>query len=101
MRLSDDGLAPRLRQRCKASVRGASMHGVAGRDRLLLSRCVGLVGAVALAAAAYLGGAFPDGGGRPLGHEGPLCLAAWLIGNGLMVIAWWLAGRSAPSLRWV
>jgi alpha-1,6-mannosyltransferase len=83
----------------KASIGNTSMGRVPVQDGLLLARSVGLVGAVVLAAAAYLGGAFPDDLAQA---ENLLCLAAWFVGTALMVTAWWwVADRSAPSLPWV
>jgi alpha-1,6-mannosyltransferase len=70
-------------------------------------RYVGLVGAIALAAAAYLGGL---GGKYGLSElplwtrpDGLLCLGAWSAGTALMVIAWWSVAysRNAPGLGWV
>src|SRR5262245_54090424 len=78
-----------------------------GVHNYVYPRYIGLFGAVALAAAAYLGGL---GGiysesdlplwARP---EGLLCLAAWFVGTALMVIAWWSVAYSgnAPGLGWV
>ncbi|MET7374379.1 polyprenol phosphomannose-dependent alpha 1,6 mannosyltransferase MptB [Micromonospora arida] len=71
-----------------------------------LSRYAGLLGAVLLAAAGYLGGALPD---APLGAtpasiwrtpDGPATLTCWLIGTVLLVGAWWSLREGAPSTRW-
>ncbi|MDT5035466.1 MAG: alpha,6-mannosyltransferase, partial [Micromonosporaceae bacterium] len=74
------------------------MSGVSGDVRLRFARYVGLIGAVLLGAAAYLGGALPDSDlssdlpriwAQP---DGPFSLWAWLVGTGLMVTAWLIAG---------
>ncbi|MEU8330108.1 polyprenol phosphomannose-dependent alpha 1,6 mannosyltransferase MptB [Micromonospora sp. NPDC048839] len=71
-----------------------------------LARYVGLVGAVLLAVAAYLGGALPD---APLGATpesiwrapgGPATLTCWLVGTVSLVGAWWSLRGGAPSTRW-
>ncbi|MET8361754.1 polyprenol phosphomannose-dependent alpha 1,6 mannosyltransferase MptB [Micromonospora sp. NPDC005171] len=71
-----------------------------------LSRYAGLLGAVLLAVAGYLGGALPD---APLGvtpasiwrtPDGPATLTCWLIGTVLLVGAWWSLREGAPSTRW-
>ncbi|WP_433535019.1 polyprenol phosphomannose-dependent alpha 1,6 mannosyltransferase MptB [Micromonospora sp. CA-249363] len=71
-----------------------------------LSRYAGVVGAVLLAVAGYLGGALPD---APLGAtpvsiwrapDGPATLACWLAGTALLVGAWWSLRAGAPSGRW-
>lgn len=78
-----------------------------GLDRLRIARYLGFCGAIALAAAAYLGGAWPGSDLRSnlpriwSQPYGPLTLSVWLGGTGLMVGAWWLAGRAAPTTRWV
>ncbi|MGC4796861.1 polyprenol phosphomannose-dependent alpha 1,6 mannosyltransferase MptB [Micromonospora saelicesensis] len=70
------------------------------------ARYAGLVGAVLLAVAGYLGGALPD---APLGvtpasiwrtPDGPATLTCWLIGTVLLVGAWWSLRDGAPSTRW-
>ncbi|MEU4529980.1 polyprenol phosphomannose-dependent alpha 1,6 mannosyltransferase MptB [Micromonospora ureilytica] len=70
------------------------------------ARYAGLVGAVLLAVAGYLGGALPD---APLGvtpasiwtaPDGPTTLSCWLIGTVLLVGAWWSLREGAPSTRW-
>ncbi|MGW3856285.1 polyprenol phosphomannose-dependent alpha 1,6 mannosyltransferase MptB [Micromonospora arida] len=70
------------------------------------ARYAGLVGAVLLAVAGYLGGALPD---APLGAtpasiwrtpDGPATLTCWLIGTVLLVGAWWSLREGAPSTRW-
>lgn len=72
-----------------------------------LSRWTGLAGSVLLAVAAFLGGALPHGDLRPTpvsiwqGRNGPLIIALWLIGTGLMAWAWWSLRDRAPSTRWV
>ncbi|MGW5561784.1 polyprenol phosphomannose-dependent alpha 1,6 mannosyltransferase MptB, partial [Micromonospora sp. NPDC003944] len=69
-------------------------------------RYAGLVGAVLLAVAGYLGGALPD---APLGvtpasiwraPDGPATLTCWLVGTVLLVGAWWSLRDGAPSTRW-
>ncbi|MEU7584886.1 polyprenol phosphomannose-dependent alpha 1,6 mannosyltransferase MptB [Micromonospora sp. NPDC049230] len=71
-----------------------------------LARYAGLVGAVLLAVAGYLGGALPH---APLGATpesiwrapgGPATLACWLVGTGLLVGAWWSLRGAVPSTRW-
>lgn len=72
-----------------------------------LSRWTGLAGSVLLAVAAFLGGALPHGDLRPTpvsiwqGRNGPLIIALWLVGTGLMAWAWWSLRDRAPSTRWV
>ena len=70
------------------------------------ARYAGLVGAVLLAVAGYLGGALPN---APLGvtpasiwrtPNGPATLTCWLIGTVLLVGAWWSLRDGAPSTRW-
>ncbi|MGC4832296.1 polyprenol phosphomannose-dependent alpha 1,6 mannosyltransferase MptB [Micromonospora arida] len=70
------------------------------------ARYAGLLGAVLLAVAGYLGGALPD---APLGAtpasiwrtpDGPATLSCWLIGTVLLVGAWWSLREGAPSTRW-
>ncbi|MCM0679169.1 polyprenol phosphomannose-dependent alpha 1,6 mannosyltransferase MptB, partial [Micromonospora phytophila] len=71
-----------------------------------LARWTGLAGSTLLALAAFLGGAFPDGDLRPTpvsiwqGPNGPLIIAAWLVGTGLMAYAWWTLRDRVPSARW-
>ncbi|MDG4805446.1 polyprenol phosphomannose-dependent alpha 1,6 mannosyltransferase MptB [Micromonospora sp. WMMD1120] len=69
-------------------------------------RWVGLVGAVLLAVAGYLGGALPD---APFGATpqsiwrapgGPATLTCWLVGTALLVGAWWSLRDGTPSTRW-
>ncbi|MFC7710154.1 polyprenol phosphomannose-dependent alpha 1,6 mannosyltransferase MptB [Micromonospora lupini] len=71
-----------------------------------LARWTGLVGSALLAVAAFLGGALP---GSPLratpvsiwqGPNGPLVLAAWLVGTALLAYAWWSLRDNVPSTRW-
>ncbi|MGI5519378.1 polyprenol phosphomannose-dependent alpha 1,6 mannosyltransferase MptB [Micromonospora sp. CA-259024] len=71
-----------------------------------LARYAGLVGAVLLTVAGYLGGALPD---APLGATpvsiwrapgGPATLACWLVGTALLVGAWWSLRGGVPSTRW-
>ncbi|MGV9214937.1 polyprenol phosphomannose-dependent alpha 1,6 mannosyltransferase MptB [Micromonospora sp. RB23] len=71
-----------------------------------LARYAGLVGAVLLAVAGYLGGALPD---APLtvtpasiwkAPHGPTTLACWLVGTALLVGAWWSLRDGASSGRW-
>ncbi|GII20931.1 hypothetical protein Pme01_05280 [Planosporangium mesophilum] len=84
------------------------MGDVSGLYRLRVARYLGLLGALLLAGAAYLGGSLPgsDLRGTPARvlatPTGPYCLAAWLVGTALMVAAWLLVGRTGPpSARWV
>jgi alpha-1,6-mannosyltransferase len=80
---------------------------VPGLEKLWVARYGGFVGAVALAAAAYLGGALPGSDlksdvPRILAQpQGPLTLALWLVGTGLLVGAWLVAGRAPLTTRWV
>ncbi|MGK5521463.1 polyprenol phosphomannose-dependent alpha 1,6 mannosyltransferase MptB [Micromonospora sp. URMC 107] len=64
------------------------------------ARYAGLVGAVLLAVAGWLGGALPRATGVPGPGDGPWVVALWLGGTGLMVGAWWALRRGAPSTRW-
>lgn len=74
--------------------------------RLRLVRYAGLLGAVLLAVAAYLGGAMRDfdpaatPAGIWRGEHGPLIVVAWLAGTALMTGAWWDARHRIPSTRW-
>ncbi|GAA1797480.1 polyprenol phosphomannose-dependent alpha 1,6 mannosyltransferase MptB [Planosporangium flavigriseum] len=81
---------------------------MSGLDRLRVSRYLGLLGAVVVAAAAYLGGALPGSDLRAniarilAAPAGPWCLAAWVVGTAVMVAAWLLARRAGPlTTRWV
>jgi alpha-1,6-mannosyltransferase len=71
-----------------------------------LARWTGLAGSTLLAVAAFLGGALPDGDLRPTpvsiwqGPHGPLIIAAWAVGTGLMAYAWWALRDRVPSTRW-
>jgi alpha-1,6-mannosyltransferase len=73
---------------------------------LRLIRYAGLLGAVLLAVAAYLGGAFRDF--DPLlnaariwrGERGPWIITSWLVGTALVTGAWWAARDRVPSARW-
>ncbi|MDO3701707.1 polyprenol phosphomannose-dependent alpha 1,6 mannosyltransferase MptB [Micromonospora sp. C28SCA-DRY-2] len=71
-----------------------------------LARWTGLAGSALLAVAAVLGGALPDGDLRPTpvsiwrGPNGPLIIATWLVGTGLMAYAWWTLRDRVPSARW-
>jgi len=71
-----------------------------------LVRYTGLVGAILLAVAAFLGGALPTlaVGVTPVtiasGEHGVLILLCWLAGTGAMVWAWWSARHGVPSVRW-
>ncbi|MFG2100640.1 polyprenol phosphomannose-dependent alpha 1,6 mannosyltransferase MptB [Micromonospora echinaurantiaca] len=71
-----------------------------------LARWTGLAGSALLAVAAFLGGALPDGNLRPTpvsiwqGPNGPLIIAAWLVGTALMAYAWWTLRDRVPSARW-
>ncbi|WP_374225584.1 polyprenol phosphomannose-dependent alpha 1,6 mannosyltransferase MptB [Micromonospora sp. C31] len=59
-----------------------------------------MVGAVLLTVAGWLGGALPRATPAPgLGDE-PWTVALWLAGTALMVGAWWVLRRGAPSTRW-
>ncbi|KKK04592.1 polyprenol phosphomannose-dependent alpha 1,6 mannosyltransferase MptB [Micromonospora sp. HK10] len=71
-----------------------------------LARYAGLLGAVLLTVAGWLGGALPDT--PPVTRladlwrapHGPLVLACWLAGTVLLVGAWWSLRWGAPSARW-
>ncbi|PTA43181.1 polyprenol phosphomannose-dependent alpha 1,6 mannosyltransferase MptB [Micromonospora sp. RP3T] len=71
-----------------------------------LARYAGLVGAVLLTAAGWLGGALPDAPPRTTlaglwqAPHGPVTLACWLVGTVLLVGAWWSLRWGAPSGRW-
>ncbi|MBQ1015225.1 DUF2029 domain-containing protein, partial [Micromonospora sp. M51] len=60
-----------------------------------LARWTGLAGSTLIALSAFLGGAFPSGPLRSTpvsiwqGPNGPLILAAWAVGTGLLAYAWW------------
>ncbi|MFE0591881.1 polyprenol phosphomannose-dependent alpha 1,6 mannosyltransferase MptB, partial [Micromonospora echinospora] len=77
-----------------------------GAGRLRLVRWGGLVAAVLLAVASWLGGVFPEfaGGVTPVsiwrGEHGPVLLTAWLAGTAGLVGAWWAARHAVPSTRW-
>ncbi|MGC4855320.1 polyprenol phosphomannose-dependent alpha 1,6 mannosyltransferase MptB [Micromonospora sp. DT4] len=80
---------------------------LSGPSAARLVRYVGLIGAILLAVAGYLGGALPD---APLGAtpvsiwrspDGPATLTCWLVGSALLVGAWWSLRAGAPSGRWV
>ncbi|MFD1081480.1 polyprenol phosphomannose-dependent alpha 1,6 mannosyltransferase MptB [Micromonospora andamanensis] len=64
----------------------------------MLARYAGLVGALLLAVAGYLGGALPDATTAPDG--GPLTVTLWLLGTVAMVGSWWALRAGAPSTRW-
>ncbi|MFF5217508.1 polyprenol phosphomannose-dependent alpha 1,6 mannosyltransferase MptB [Micromonospora sp. NPDC000442] len=64
----------------------------------MLARYTGLVGALLLAVAGYLGGALPDAATAP--DRGPLTVTLWLLGTIAMVGAWWALRAGAPSTRW-
>ncbi|MFB9853107.1 polyprenol phosphomannose-dependent alpha 1,6 mannosyltransferase MptB [Micromonospora andamanensis] len=64
----------------------------------MLARYVGLVGALLLAVAGYLGGALPDATTAPDG--GPLTVTLWLLGTVATVGSWWALRAGAPSTRW-
>ncbi|MGC4805633.1 polyprenol phosphomannose-dependent alpha 1,6 mannosyltransferase MptB [Micromonospora sp. DT233] len=75
------------------------------RRRAALARWAGLLGAVLLTVAGWLGGALPeitDGGPVAIwrGPHGPAVLGCWSAGTGLMVGAWWALRRGAPSTGW-
>ncbi|MEU4779948.1 polyprenol phosphomannose-dependent alpha 1,6 mannosyltransferase MptB [Micromonospora sp. NPDC023633] len=66
-----------------------------------LARYAGLVGAVLLAVAGWLGGALPDAASaRGRRADEPWTVALWLVGTALLVGAWWALRRGAPSTRW-
>ncbi|MEU9510972.1 polyprenol phosphomannose-dependent alpha 1,6 mannosyltransferase MptB [Micromonospora sp. NPDC048170] len=71
-----------------------------------LARWLGLAGSTLLAVAAFLGGALPGGDLRPTpvsiwqGPHGPLIIATWAVGTGLMAYAWWTLRDRVPSTRW-
>jgi hypothetical protein len=70
---------------------------------LVRLRYGGLLATAALAAAAYLAGALP-GGGRGTGWQ-VAGIAAWTLGTGGAVLAWWRVGagihRGEIRLRWL
>ncbi|MEV2240167.1 polyprenol phosphomannose-dependent alpha 1,6 mannosyltransferase MptB [Micromonospora sp. NPDC049891] len=70
------------------------------RDRV--ARYTGLVGALLLAVAGYLGGALPDATTDRVWNTdaGPLTVTLWLLGTAAMVGAWWTLREGAPSTRW-
>ncbi|GAA4567632.1 polyprenol phosphomannose-dependent alpha 1,6 mannosyltransferase MptB [Micromonospora coerulea] len=73
--------------------------------RARVARYAGLVGAVLLTVAGWLGGALPDApattpAGIWRGPHGPVLLGCWLAGTVLLVGAWWALRRGAPSTRW-
>ncbi|MEV4713330.1 polyprenol phosphomannose-dependent alpha 1,6 mannosyltransferase MptB [Micromonospora sp. NPDC049374] len=70
------------------------------RDRV--ARYTGLVGALLLAVAGYLGGALPDATTDRVWNTdaGPLTVTLWLLGTAAMVGAWWTLRDGAPSTRW-
>ncbi|MEU8169594.1 polyprenol phosphomannose-dependent alpha 1,6 mannosyltransferase MptB [Micromonospora sp. NPDC049004] len=79
---------------------------LAGPSVARFARYAGLVGAVLLTVAGYLGGALPD---APLGAtpvsiwqapHGPATLTCWLVGTALLVGGWWSLRAGAPSGRW-
>ncbi|MFI7427276.1 polyprenol phosphomannose-dependent alpha 1,6 mannosyltransferase MptB [Micromonospora sp. NPDC049836] len=71
-----------------------------------LARYAGLLGAVLLTVAGWLGGALPDA--PPVTRfadvwrapHGPPVLACWLAGAVLLAGAWWSLRWGAPSTRW-
>jgi alpha-1,6-mannosyltransferase len=71
-----------------------------------LARWTGLAGSMLLAVAAYLGGALPSSSlsATPVsiwqGRYGPLIIALWLVGTGLLGWAWWTLRDRVPSARW-
>jgi alpha-1,6-mannosyltransferase len=73
---------------------------------LHLARWTGLAGSTLLAVAAFLGGALPSSPHKvnPLsiwqGPNGPLLIAIWSVGLGLMGYAWWTLRDRVPSARW-
>ncbi|NJP33008.1 polyprenol phosphomannose-dependent alpha 1,6 mannosyltransferase MptB [Micromonospora thermarum] len=70
--------------------------------RALVARYAGLTGAVLLAVAGYVGGALPGTTADRVWHsaDGPLTVALWLLGTGLLVGAWWALRDDAPSTGW-
>ncbi|SCL37927.1 alpha-1,6-mannosyltransferase [Micromonospora rhizosphaerae] len=77
-----------------------------GPGRAWAARYAGLVGAVLLTVAGWLGGALPTDAvsstpvGIWRGAHGPWSVGCWLVGSALMVGAWWSLRRGAPSTRW-
>ncbi|MEU8374462.1 polyprenol phosphomannose-dependent alpha 1,6 mannosyltransferase MptB [Micromonospora sp. NPDC048894] len=73
---------------------------------LPLARWTGLAGSTMLAVAAFLGGALPSSrhGNTPVGiwqgPNGPLLVALWVVGLGLMAAVWWTLRDRVPSTRW-
>ncbi|WP_326552655.1 polyprenol phosphomannose-dependent alpha 1,6 mannosyltransferase MptB [Micromonospora sp. NBC_01813] len=69
-----------------------------------LIRWTGLLGAVGLAVAGFLGGALPDppaaGWAVFTSGRGALSVLAWLAGTAALVWAWWSARHGVPSVRW-
>ncbi|SCE88471.1 alpha-1,6-mannosyltransferase [Micromonospora viridifaciens] len=73
-----------------------------------IARYAGLVGAVLLAVAGWLGGALPAAAVAANGSlldmwrapYGPAILGCWLVGTALLVGAWWSLRWGAPSTRW-
>lgn len=65
-------------------------------------RYLGLVGAVLLAVAGYLGGALPDATDERVWRaaDGPLTVLLWLVGTGLLTGAWWALRHGTPSTGW-
>ena len=65
-----------------------------------------MAGSVILAVAAFVGGALPSSPHRvnPLsiwqGPDGPLLVALWAAGLGLLAWAWWTLRDRVPSVRW-
>ncbi|MGC5018256.1 polyprenol phosphomannose-dependent alpha 1,6 mannosyltransferase MptB [Micromonospora sp. DT47] len=76
--------------------------GAPSDGRARLARYAGLVGAVLLTVAGWLGGALPDvpPTGPWLVRHGPWALGGWLVGTALLVGAWWALRRGVPSTRW-
>ncbi|SCG15024.1 alpha-1,6-mannosyltransferase [Micromonospora echinofusca] len=64
------------------------------------ARWAGLVGAVLLIVAGWLGGALPRAAPAPGPADEPWTVALWLGGTGLMVGAWWALRGGAPTTRW-
>ncbi len=101
--MSEPGARSPLGPRCASEAGGDPGSGpgrdartVGARDRI--ARYAGLVGALLLAVAGYLGGALPDADTAPDG--GPLTVTLWLLGTIAMVGAWWALRAGAPSTRW-
>jgi hypothetical protein len=73
---------------------------------LTFIRWLGLAGALMLAAAGWLGGAFPgaDLDATPVSVArstyGPVIIVLWLAGTAAQAYAWWSGRNRIPSTRW-